>query len=106
VKEVPYKMAVVVESFKEEQDLVFIRAVFTWKSKGQKGHPHRQAGNDQTESNRSEEAGRFFGTRVRLELFVKSPQTGLGTPSNWQGSLTLGFGVKTARYRERVFRAW
>ncbi len=72
-EEVPYKTAVVVESFKEEQDRVFIRADIHVEKDGQKGILIGKGGKMikliGTAARKKLED--FFGTKVRLDLFVK-----------------------------------
>jgi len=72
-EEVPYKTAVVVESFKEQDNRVLIRADIHVERPGQKsiligkgGHMIKQIG---TAARKKIEE--FLGTKVRLELFVK-----------------------------------
>ncbi len=72
-EEIPYKTAVVVETFKEEDSRVLIRADIHVERPGQKGILIGKSGRmlKQIGTAARKKIQEFLGTRVRLELFVK-----------------------------------
>lgn len=72
-EEVPYKTAVVVESFQEQENRILIRADIHAEKDGQKAILIGKGGQmiKQIGTAARKKLEEFFGTRVRLELFVK-----------------------------------
>ena len=72
-KEIPYSVEVVVERFKEDDQLIRINAVIYVERDSQKGiiigHQGRALKKVSTEARKSLET--FFGKKIFLELFVK-----------------------------------
>lgn len=72
-KEIPYSTEVVVEEFKEEEKIIRIRAVIIIERDSQKGIiiGHKGEAIKKTGTMAREEAEKFFGKKIFLELFVK-----------------------------------
>jgi GTP-binding protein Era len=72
-KEIPYSTEVVVEEFKEEAKIIRIRAVIIIERDSQKGIiiGHKGEALKKTGTMAREEAEKFFGKKIFLELFVK-----------------------------------
>lgn len=72
-KEIPYSTEVVVEEFKEEPKIIRIRAVIIIERDSQKGIiiGHKGEALKRTGTMAREEAEKFFGKKIFLELFVK-----------------------------------
>jgi len=72
-KEIPYSVEAVVESFKEEKDLIRIEAVIYVERESQKGIiiGHQGVALKRVSSEARRELERFFGKRIFLQCFVK-----------------------------------
>ncbi|MDP2385453.1 MAG: GTPase Era [Bacteroidota bacterium] len=72
-KEIPYSTEVVVEEFKEEKNIIRIRANIIIERDSQKGIiiGHKGEALKKTGTMAREEAEKFFGKKIFLELFVK-----------------------------------
>ena len=72
-KEIPYSVEAVVESFKEEQDLIRIEAVIYVERDSQKGIiiGHQGVALKRVSSEARRELERFFGKKIYLQCFVK-----------------------------------
>ena len=72
-KEIPYSVEAVVESFKEEQDLIRIEAVIYVERESQKGIiiGHQGVALKRVSTEARRELERFFGKRIFLQCFVK-----------------------------------
>ncbi|MBR1682991.1 MAG: GTPase Era [Bacteroidaceae bacterium] len=72
-KEIPYSVEAVVESFKEEKDLIRIEAVIYVERESQKGIiiGHQGVALKRVSTEARRELERFFGKRIFLQCFVK-----------------------------------
>ncbi|HEY1039871.1 MAG TPA: GTPase Era, partial [Bacteroidia bacterium] len=72
-KEIPYSTEVIVEEFKEEKDIIRIRANIIIERDSQKGIiiGHKGEALKKTGTMAREEAEKFFGKKIFLELYVK-----------------------------------
>ena len=72
-KEIPYSVEAVVESFKEEKDLIRIEAVIYVERESQKGIiiGHQGIALKRVSSEARRELERFFGKKIYLQCFVK-----------------------------------
>ncbi len=72
-KEIPYSVEAVVESFKEEKDLIRIEAVIYVERESQKGIiiGHQGVALKRVSSEARRELERFFGKKIYLQCFVK-----------------------------------
>ncbi len=72
-KEIPYSVEAVVESFKEEKDLIRIEAVIYVERESQKGIiiGHQGVALKRVSSEARKELERFFGKKIYLQCFVK-----------------------------------
>ena len=72
-KEIPYSVEAVVESFKEEKDLIRIEAVIYVERESQKGIiiGHQGVALKRVSSEARKELERFFGKKIYLQCYVK-----------------------------------
>ncbi len=72
-KEIPYAVEVIVELFKEEQDLIHIKALIVVERDSQKGIiiGHRGQALKKVGAMARKDIERFFGKKVFLEMYVK-----------------------------------
>ena len=72
-KEIPYSLEVIVEEFKEEEDIIRIRAVIWVERESQKGIVigHKGEALKKLGTMARKDIELFFGKKVYLQLFVK-----------------------------------
>src|SRR5690554_61726 len=72
-KEIPYSVEIETEEFKEEEDIIRIKAVITVERDSQKGIiiGHKGASLKKVGIQSRQEMEKFFGKQVHIEMFVK-----------------------------------